>query len=535
MDKHANIILDNIDAVVSICDFSTYEVLYLNKKAIKLYGNNTGQKCWTFLHNESEEACSFCPKNIINSTSENKKEFIWEAKHPATKKWYEAHSKIIDYKGIKAILEISYDISDRKKDEKQILNFLNYQNIISAVANVFNTSLDFNTKLDKSLEAIGVQLNLRSTVILEKFDDKLKIINIWTAKDIPNLKETFLYTNLSEKDFNIKKINKKDRIKSNRIEDDFSGNTLEILKNFGVKSVFLLPIKIENETVGYFILQDTNENRRWHVREINLYKTVCEIFSNGIRRKQNEDKILKSQKELKEANLAKDKFFSIIAHDLKNPIYNVVNLSTYLKDNIKKWDENKIQQFANYISEASTQASELLENLLSWARSQTGKINIVSEKINIKSFFDSIKVSVNNLLLDKNLKFKIFNKIEFDYIWGDKNMISTILRNLITNAIKYTPEGGKISITISKFEELDKKYFKIKVKDTGIGIAQKDIHKLFKIEESHSTPGTNDEGGTGLGLILCREFVEKHNGRIWVESEVGKGSQFYFTIPVVDF
>lgn len=533
MDEHSNIILDNIDAIVSICNYETSEVLYLNNKALNIYGDGIGKKCWEFLHNESKETCSFCPKNRINSVSENKKEFIWELKHPKTKKWYEAHSKIINYKEIKAILEISYDISGRKKDEKQILNFLNYQNIISSIANGFNSRGNFNAKLNKSLELLVAQLNLKSAVILEKIDDELKIANIWEESNEIDTIKKLLNTNISEKDFNLQKIKERGRIKSNNIEKDFSGKILSFFKFFEIKSVFMLPIKIEDEIAGYFILQNTNKNRKWHIREVNLYKTIAEIFSNGIRRRRNEDEILQSQKKLRQANASKDKFFSIIAHDLKNPIYNVVNLSTYLKENLKKWDEDKVTKFVKYISEASTQASDLLENLLTWASSQTGRINVIQEKINIKTFIGGIKVSVNNLLLDKNITFKTSYNSEHKYLVADRNMIKTVIRNLITNSIKYTLEEGNITVIIADIDENNQKHIKITIADTGVGIAKKDIYKLFTIDESLSTPGTNNETGTGLGLILCREFVEKHNGRIWAESQLGKGSQFHFTIPII--
>ncbi len=309
MNDNSNIILDNINAIVSICDYETYNVLYLNKKALDVYGENTGEKCWTFLHNKGEEICSFCPKNRVNISDKKKKEFVWDFKHSKTKKWYEAHSKIINYKDRKAILEISYDISDRKKDEKQILNFLNYQNIISAVANIFNSGEDFNLKLNKSLESIGTQLSLGAVIILEKIDDSLKIANIWSNKNKNYVTKKILNNYISENDFNIKEIKERGRIKSNDIEKDFSGNVFKLSKTFGIKAIFMLPIKIENEIVGYFVLQDTKKNRKWHVREINLYKTIAEIFSNAIRRKRNEDKIIKMNKNYVKQMQQKINFF----------------------------------------------------------------------------------------------------------------------------------------------------------------------------------------------------------------------------------
>jgi signal transduction histidine kinase len=168
-----------------------------------------------------------------------------------------------------------------------------------------------------------------------------------------------------------------------------------------------------------------------------------------------------------------------------------------------------------------------LENLLEWARSQTGKIQWVPENIELNQVAKSTVELLSRNAHQKNIRLQ--NQINGDKpcVYADKNMLHTVFRNLISNAIKFTPDGGEV--TINSIETKD--FIETRVSDTGIGIAEKDIEKLFRIDTHFSRSGTKDEQGTGLGLILCKEFLVKNGGNIRVESQVGKGSSFIFTLP----
>jgi signal transduction histidine kinase len=178
------------------------------------------------------------------------------------------------------------------------------------------------------------------------------------------------------------------------------------------------------------------------------------------------------------------------------------------------------------IYESSKNLFKLLENLLHWARSQTGNIKYEPEEFIINELFDTNISLVENMVLEKNLEIKqnLESKIK---IFADKNMINTVIRNLITNAIKYTETG---SISIEVFQ--DNVETKVSIIDTGIGISNDKLDNIFDVMSSKSTHGTRGESGTGLGLILCKEFIERNGGKIWVESTVGKGSEFKFTLPL---
>ncbi len=181
-----------------------------------------------------------------------------------------------------------------------------------------------------------------------------------------------------------------------------------------------------------------------------------------------------------------------------------------------------------HFQQSSQRAMDLLMNLMEWSRSQTGRMEFNPELME----FGKLINDAAELLIDSAHRKSISLNLKTPqniHVLADKDMMSTVLRNLITNAIKFTKKGGEIVIAAEKKQN----ELIVTVKDTGIGIRKDDIDKLFRIDETYSTAGTQNEKGTGLGLILCKEFVEKHGGKIWVESEVGQGSTFYFTIPSV--
>ena len=248
-------------------------------------------------------------------------------------------------------------------------------------------------------------------------------------------------------------------------------------------------------------------------------------------RKLAEQKIELKNEELEKSNAVKDKFLSIIAHDLKSPFNSIVGYCDLLVERVQEEDYDGIGKFAEIISQSSHRAVNLLMNLMEWAQSQTGRMEFNPEHFEMKSLINEMEFLFEDIAIQKNI---ILNKVLpiTSPVFADKAMIGTVLRNLIANAIKFTEPGGKIMISA----EVKRNGLTVSVADSGIGIPKNRIETLFSIDESYSTPGTNNEKGTGLGLILCKEFIEKHGGRIWVESNRDgssgkKGTSFHFTIP----
>jgi signal transduction histidine kinase len=243
-------------------------------------------------------------------------------------------------------------------------------------------------------------------------------------------------------------------------------------------------------------------------------------------RKIAEKKLKELTNELKASNAAKDKFFSIMAHDLRSPFSSIAGLSELMIDEAPSLDTDEIIKYATVIHTSAVNTLLLLENLLDWALMQRRQIFFTPESIVLNDLVKEIFDLVNESAFQKSIT--LFDKIPNQFIInGDQNMIKTLIRNLVYNAIKFTMPGG--SVEISAVVNTDE--IQISVTDTGIGISSGDIEKLFNISTSYSNRGTSNEKGTGLGLILCKDFVDKHNGRIWIESKLGVGTTIVFTLP----
>lgn len=240
-----------------------------------------------------------------------------------------------------------------------------------------------------------------------------------------------------------------------------------------------------------------------------------------------EQALKKSEAQLIELNATKDKFFNIVAHDLKNPFTSLLGATELLYENIHKMDSENIKLLAQILNDSAKSGYAILLNLLDWSRSQTGLIKFNPGRINLKSLIDD---NISDLKLYTTKKaINLNSEVKEDiFIFSDENMINTILRNLLSNAVKFTHKYGKVNVSLANSGD----EMVISVKDTGIGISEGNIKKLFRIDSKYTRPGTEKEQGTGLGLKLCKEFVEKMEGKIWVESTENEGSEFIFSIPV---
>jgi PAS domain S-box-containing protein len=387
--------------------------------------------------------------------------------------------------------------------------------------------------LSEKGKPIGIQGNIRDITKRKKVEEKLKDSEEQLRNFIKNVPVGLYRTTIDGKILlanpalvSMLNFNSIEELNNVNIE---KGNLIQ--KNY--RNLFKKRIDENDNIIGYESKWKKKDGEEIFVREnarvfrdkngaISYYEGAVEDITDRIK---VEEKLKENEKRLKELNATKDKFFSIIAHDLSNPIGSIVNFTELLSRNFIEYSDDSKEEIIKALNESSKHTFELLQNLLEWSRSQTGQIKfspvifnsseVVDENVNLmKSSADTKKVSLKSKVKSNHKAF------------ADKNMINTVIRNLISNAIKFTESGN---VTISSETEDD--YIKISVIDTGVGIKKEDIDKLFKIEESISSEGTSGEKGTGLGLILCKEFVEKHDGKIWVESKVGKGSKFIFTIP----
>ncbi|MCP5063313.1 MAG: PAS domain S-box protein [Ignavibacteriae bacterium] len=294
------------------------------------------------------------------------------------------------------------------------------------------------------------------------------------------------------------------------------------------------PIKRSGKVVGcvtafHDITEEKkiNEETQRYVKELKFNKEL--MRQNAVEFGKMNEMLIESEERLKELNGSKDKFFTIISHDLRSPFTSITGFSEVMMEDIDTLSKEDIKDFATSIHRTSKNVHNLLENLLHWSRIQTGRIDFTPNLISLNEQIDETIALYEVNAARKRIS--LINNIDEDYfIKADKFMLNTIIRNLVSNSIKFTKQGGEISVNAMEIKE--EKKIEISIEDTGIGMSKEIQEKLFKIDEHITTKGTEKEKGTGIGLILCKEFVEKHKGNIWVESEIGVGSKFEFTLQI---
>ena len=284
-------------------------------------------------------------------------------------------------------------------------------------------------------------------------------------------------------------------------------------------------------------LEKLNENleEKVRLRTLDLEEANFElkelndaITQDSYRLQQLNQKLTRSEEELKKAIATKDKFFSIIAHDLRGPLSGVRNLIELLSNHHEDMNDEEFNNILHNLDNASNNTFNLLENLLQWSRSQSRTIEFNPEESSICMELDNVANMLSSIMASKNIELEK-NIGQCSGAYYDKYMIRTVLRNLISNAIKFTHKGGLITLSCKEHDA----HIHVSIEDNGIGIKKENIDKIFRIDKSYSTPGTANEKGTGLGLILCKEFIDKHGGEIGVNSTEGAGSEFFFTLPKI--
>lgn len=315
-----------------------------------------------------------------------------------------------------------------------------------------------------------------------------------------------------------------------------------LLRNFLIAGVVLILISLFLLYNRFLIAKNANvllENQKEEISKTN--KKLLSLNQSLMEQKKkfeelnhqlniSNKKLTDSEKNLIEINATKDKFFSIISHDLRNPFAAIVSFSRILKRDISNLTVEDLKELALELDKSVLKINNLLENLLQWSRTQTGKIRYEPEYIAVHEIVkDNINLFKNNA---KEKDIKLIDAVDDNIpVWADKNMTDTVIRNLLSNALKYTDSGGEIVLESKIIEH--KVY--ISVIDNGVGMTEESKAKIFRIDTLHSTYGTMDEKGSGLGLLLCKEFIEKQGGEISFESELNKGSIFTFSLPLENF
>ncbi len=282
---------------------------------------------------------------------------------------------------------------------------------------------------------------------------------------------------------------------------------------------------------------EINSTHYWFLARLSYISenTVIYVAHDITKRKKAEEELKKTANKLAELNITKDKFFSIIAHDLRSPLSGFLVLTKLMSEQLQSFTTEELQENSKLMQESANNLYELLENLLEWSRMKRGLIEF-NPDVCILHYIVNVNIDIIRESA-RQKEIQLITTVQPDIeVNADIPMLNTIFRNLISNAVKFTPRGGKVEIGVvnnkSEGSKLTGGFLEIYIRDNGIGISSDSISKLFKIDQKISQPGTEGEPSTGLGLLLCKDFVEKHGGKIWVESEVGKGSTFYFRLPI---
>jgi PAS domain S-box-containing protein len=286
-----------------------------------------------------------------------------------------------------------------------------------------------------------------------------------------------------------------------------------------------VPLIVEEKTIGVIVVQDYNDPLTYGEEEKEILTYISEQIALAIDKKYNEEKIIEYSENLKELNASKDKFFSIISHDLKSPFYGLLGLTRMIVEEYESMSETEVRTYLKIIKESTESTYKLIENLFEWSRLESGKMKYNPALQNMFTIVEDTRILLNQNARMKNINLR--NKLGHEsFVFGDDTMLQSLVQNLISNAIKFTPNGGSIEISENRFDA----YIEYIVSDTGVGIRENDLEKLFRIDMSFTTKGTNQEKGTGLGLALCKEIVNIHGGEISVKSLLGKGTNIIFTL-----
>jgi signal transduction histidine kinase len=292
------------------------------------------------------------------------------------------------------------------------------------------------------------------------------------------------------------------------------------------RSQLALPLRIGDETIGVLDIQSEQP-----VAFCEDNQKVLQTLANQIAIAIRNVRLYEMERKI---NADKDKFFSIMSHDLRGPFTSLLGNAQLMLSMAEELSADDVRHMSSAILNGAKSALSLLDNLLTWSRMQRGALDFFAQQLSLNILVQQTIDLLKQMAADKNIDLE--NAVDDELVaFADKNMVDTVIRNLASNALKFTPRGG--SVIISAQQQISSngkcpKLVQISVMDTGVGMESDDMDKLFRLDTNHSTPGTEKEQGTGLGLIICKEMVEQNGGQIWMESEAGKGTNVQFTLPV---
>jgi PAS domain S-box-containing protein len=483
INSKLNTLADNVPAFIAYVDAKTLKYEFVNKAYQKYFGIPLDKIVGSHVKEIiGETNFQFALKYIEEAKAGNSTSYENTFDLNTGKRWNKVnYVPYFDKNGnVDSIIVLTYDITDRKQAEQELVE--SEENFRAIFEN--STAAQALLEFDKTYSLVNDAFTKICGYSKEEITGKS-----WTENIAPNDLER-----LNEYSYQ-RIINPNEAIK--KYEFSFIKKNGSI--GHALMSIDLLP----------------------HVKKIMAsFTEITEI-------REKEIQLQKITNELNQLNLDKDRFISILAHDLKNPFNAILGLFNILTKNIRIYDIDTIEEQLNLIGSSAQSAFNLLEELLIWTSSQSGKLSFKPQKLDLNKICWEIISEIKPIADSKNITINNLTTNEFKVV-ADNYLLKIVLRNLVSNAVKFTNPSGKVDI----LAEQNQKNIIISISDNGIGMSNEIIDKLFDITQKPTTIGTANETGTGLGLILCKELIEKHKGEIWVESELEKGSNFRFTLPL---
>lgn len=451
-------------------------------------------------------------------------------------KWVNLVTDLITHEGSPAVVGTMHDITEAKQREEALRFRSELQRLMADVSTEFITSGPdtLTEKMDGLLERFCTFLDFDRAFLYTLNDDVNQLVDVfqWHKVGIDPFVSIFHDLDTEQLDSISAFFKSFDQVYVPNVltaKEDL-GWVTEKARRHQFQSILLLPLVRNKQTMGVLGFEAVTHPTVVDEEIIGLLKMLTHVLTEVLLKNELDLSLKTAASEMDALNQTKDKLFSIIAHDLRSPFNTIISFTELMADKTQPMTLEAIQGYAGMLNQVALVSLELLENLLDWSRLQRGMLKpernhvLVDEfiKVAIASYMERATARKQwvNIQVEPGLKVAI-----------DKRMMETVLRNLFTNAIKFTPDGGVI--TLQALQTVDKQ-LRIAVSDTGIGIPEKLLPLLFTVEESKNRAGLGGERSSGLGLMLCKEFVELHGGRLWVETAEFKGSTFYVEVPMMD-
>ncbi len=475
-------VLDSINAVIYVADMQTHEILFLNKAARDDMGDASGKKCWQMIQAGQKGPCPFCTNHkLVDQDGNPTGVYRWEFQNSRTGRWYDCHDLAIKWVDGRVVrLESAIDITDRKEAERVLKEQHRLlEGILDNIPDIMSV---------KSPDMSVVLYNQAGYDFLDKQPEDIQGKKCFQVID--------------------------------RDSPCLQCATQEALKT-------------RNKATVEKYLPELNRHLNCRAKPIldeqGQVEYIVELIRDITDRKKNEERIRSMNQALEKSNAEKDKFFSIIAHDLKSPLSGILASSQVVVGDPGSLTRDELEYVVSEIHKSASVLMELLDDLLQWSRVSRGSIEYLPKVLDLAQVMESSLKPLKNMARKKGIDLQIHVPAGQE-IRADRFMVSTIIRNLVSNAVKFTCQGGKVRIAAKQSNPM----VSIRVADTGVGMDRELADKLFSMDRGKSRIGTEGEKGTGLGLVICREFVERHGGEIMVDSRPGQGTVVEVTLPAAD-